>query len=220
MSSKPKLKLDWASYESSKYAVMNWHYSKAMPSGKLVKVGVWENDIFIGVVLFGMGANCNLSKIIHMANTEVCELVRVALNKHKTEVTKIVSIAIKMLKKFCPKLKAIISYADMDQNHEGIIYRAGNWDHIGFVTDEHYLLKGKKVHPRSVGAKYGTRSITWLKKHVDPNVKTIETKGKHRFVYYLDKRTKHKSNAVSNHETEGGSIPTSTLHSKQKDIKL
>ena len=32
------------------------------------------------------------------------------------------------------------------------------------------------------------------------------------------KRTKHKSNAVSNHETEGGSIPTSTLQSKQKTI--
>ena len=215
MNSKTKLKLDWATYKASKYAVMTWHYSKTMPSGKLVKVGVWENDIFIGVILFGLGSTPNLSKILNMKNTEVCELVRVALNKHVNPVTKIISIAIKnFLVKKCPGLNAIISYADMDQGHEGIIYKAGNWQHIGYNNSEYILLKNKITHPRSINAKYGTSSITWLQKHVDKNVKRVKTKGKHRYVYFLKKRVKHKGNAITDQVIEGGSNPTNTLQPK------
>lgn len=54
--SKPTLKLDWCSHEAAKYAVEHWHYSKCMPKSKLAKVGVWEDDRFIGVVMFGVGA--------------------------------------------------------------------------------------------------------------------------------------------------------------------
>ncbi len=213
VNSKSKLKLDWATYEAAKYSVMNWHYSRAMPSGKLVKIGVWENKKFIGTVIYGLGANMNLSKIIGLKCTEVCELVRVALDRHESPVTRIISISLSMLRKLCPGLKAVISYADKDQGHDGIIYRAGNWQHIGYATDEHYLINGIKKHPRTIGAKYGTRSLVWLKKNVDPNVKTIKTKGKHRFVYYLDRRIKHKSNAFPDQGKEGGAIPTDTLQS-------
>jgi len=45
---KVELKLDWCSYQAAKYAVENWHYSKCMPVGKLVKIGVWEDKKYIG----------------------------------------------------------------------------------------------------------------------------------------------------------------------------
>ena len=45
--SKPVLKLDWCSHEAATFAVMHWHYSKAMPKSKLAKVGVWEDGKFI-----------------------------------------------------------------------------------------------------------------------------------------------------------------------------
>ena len=51
------LHLDWCSYEAAKYAVEHWHYSHSLPIGKLVKIGVWEDDQFIGAVVFGYGAN-------------------------------------------------------------------------------------------------------------------------------------------------------------------
>ena len=41
---------------------MHWHYSQAMPAGKLVTFGVWEHGRFVGAVLYGRGANHNLSK--------------------------------------------------------------------------------------------------------------------------------------------------------------
>ena len=55
MQEKPKLKVDWATHEAAKHSCVNWHYSKCLPAGKLVKIGAWENSKFIGVVIFSRG---------------------------------------------------------------------------------------------------------------------------------------------------------------------
>ena len=80
---KTNLKISWATFESTKYACLNWHYSKCVPVGKLVKIGAWEDNKFIGVVLFGRGANQHLGKPYNLEQTECVELVRIALNRHK-----------------------------------------------------------------------------------------------------------------------------------------
>lgn len=56
------LHLDWCSYEAAKFACEKWHYSKCIPKSKLVKIGVWEHDVFVGVVIFGVGATHDLVK--------------------------------------------------------------------------------------------------------------------------------------------------------------
>jgi hypothetical protein len=221
MNKKPKLKLDFCSYEAAKWSCLNLHHSKKVPRGKLVKIGVWEDNKFIGCIIYGLGATHNLSRILDMKKTEVCELVRVALGKHHNEVTKMIKISLKILSSNNPGLKAVISYADKDQGHNGGIYRGGNWEHIGMATDQHYALFGKKVHPKSVVMKYGTRSLKWIRENVDKDVSLIETKGKHRFVYYLDKkmRAKHKSNALTDQVRKGGAVPTSTLQTTKESKK-
>ena len=75
---KAELKLDWASYEAAKHACAHWHYSKAMPATKLVKIGVWEYGKFIGVVIFSRGAAPHLGDPC-LPQTDICELTRVAL---------------------------------------------------------------------------------------------------------------------------------------------
>ena len=75
------LHLDWASHESCKYAVEHWHYSRSLPVGKLVKIGVWEDKKFIGCVIFARGANMNIGKPYGLDQTECVELARVALSK-------------------------------------------------------------------------------------------------------------------------------------------
>lgn len=156
------IKLDFCSFDAAKYAVMNWHYSKAMPAGKLVKIGVWENSIFIGVVLFGRGANQYVPQSLGLKLTECCELVRVALNKHTAPTTQIVSVALRLLRKSNEGIKTVYSYADLtNQGHLGIIYKAGNWKQHGIRRSDggHYLDKdGKIVHNRSLNAKYGSKT--------------------------------------------------------------
>jgi len=194
---KPKLLVAYCSHEAAVFAVMNYHYSKTMPSGKLIKFGIWENDIFIGSIIYGRGANNNLSKMLDYKNNQVCELVRVALGKHLSQVTHLIAITIKMLKKTNRDLEVIFSYADRDQGHEGTIYKAGNWKVLGgLVKDQSLYINGKVSHPRSLVSKYGSRSIKFLTEKVDKNAKYIATKGKIRYVYALSKeaamRIKHK----------------------------
>ncbi len=81
------LRIDWATRESAKYACENWHYSKCMPVGKTIKIGAWENGKFIGVIIFSYGANNNGAKSFGLKQDEACELTRVALTSHKSQVT-------------------------------------------------------------------------------------------------------------------------------------
>lgn len=83
---------------------------------------MWENDVFIGVVLFGQGATPEIGSPYGLKGTEICELTRIALNKHKTPVSRIISIALRFLRSHCPGIKMVVSFADGGQNHHGGIY--------------------------------------------------------------------------------------------------
>jgi len=138
------LKLDFCSHKAAKFACENWHYSKKTPVNKLVKIGVWESKKFIGVILFGVGASATAHIQYSLGRFQVCELVRVALKRHKAPVSRMIKIAIILLKKECPGIKLITSFADTYQGHTGGIYQAGNWVYTGTsskVTE--YFFNGK-----------------------------------------------------------------------------
>ena len=160
MSEKVDLRLDWCSYEAAKYAVEHWHYSKCMPIGKLVKIGVWEDNKYIGAVIFGYGNNQFQGVAYGLVQTQICELLRIALTEHKTPVTKISSIALKMLKQSNKGMRLVVSYADPEQGHNGAIYQAGNWVFIGTggSNEAFYDESGKRVHSRLVG-KGGVKNV-------------------------------------------------------------
>ena len=139
MSSRPELRLDWCGHDAAKYAVEHWHYSECLPAGKIVKVGVWEDSVFIGCVLFSRGANNNLGSPYNLKQIEVAELTRVALNKHTAPVTRIVSIALRFLRLNSPGLRLIISYADPLKGHHGGIYQGGGWIYCGASPRTHFL---------------------------------------------------------------------------------
>lgn len=178
---------------AARHAVMKWHYSKAMPSGKLVKFGVWENQIFIGAVIFGRGATPHLGSPYQLQQTELCELVRVALNKHEAPVTQIVAESIRQLKQTNPGLRLIVSFADPDEGHHGGIYQAGNWVYNGTSPSARFFkIKGKKTHPRSVGAMGGVQSLEWVQANLDSAAEIIVTAPKLRYLYPLDKPMRRK----------------------------
>lgn len=195
MQEKTKLKIDWASFEAAKYACENWHYSKVIPVGKLVKVGAWENEKFIGCVIFGRGANNNMLKPFGLMADEGCELVRIALKKHETPVSKILSLSLKFLKKQSSELRLVVSYADADQGHHGGIYQATNWIYDGLKnanTMGAFIINGKKTHRKSVHSKGIKQTIVAVQKHLDPNASIFYTKGKHKFLMPLDKEMHDK----------------------------
>ena len=182
---KPQLKLDWCSHEAAKYAVEHWHYSKCMPKSKLVKIGVWEDDKFTGVVIFGVGATADLVKRYELKSTEGCELVRVALREHKTPVTRIISIALKMLKKLNPGLRLVVSFADPEQGHVVGIYQGGGWIYAGnSQASDEYIFQGKRWQGRAFRNKY-----KGMEHH--PSVKIVKGSSKYRYLMPLDDEIRH-----------------------------
>lgn len=215
--SKVKLKIDWATHEAAKYACENWHYSKCLPVGKLVRIGAWENGKFIGVVLFGRGASPNLGNKFDLGQDQCAELVRIALSSHISPVSRILSIAIRYLRKTNKKLRLIVSFADPDKGHHGGIYQATNWIYSGdSASTVELFVDGRWVHWR--GGFYNKTNKT--EKRLMP--------GKHRYLMPLDsdmkklilplakpypkRATSIDSDAANIQLAEGGATPTVALN--------
>lgn len=173
------LRLDWCSHDAARYAVEHWHYSKSMPAGKIVKIGAWEQGQFIGCVLFSRGANNNIGKPYGLSQIEVCELTRVALSGHVAPVSRIVSIAIKMLRTQSPGIRLIVSYADPEQGHIGGIYQAicpcsGSAYTGHSQAQREVALGGAIVHKRTINSMFGSvkgfekSAMMWKHKYVCP----------------------------------------------------
>lgn len=183
------LRLDWCTYDAAKYACKHWHYSGTVPAGKLVKVGVWESGKFVGAILFARGASDAIGKPYDLQQTEVCELVRVALRKHQAPVSRILAVALRMLAKSQPGLRLVVSYADPAENHHGGIYQATNWLYVGDTKPDFAVIDshGKRWHSRMVSTSGYKTSFGVRKRTIKPSEGTrVVLPGKHKYLYPLD----------------------------------
>lgn len=223
-SARPELRLDWCSHAAAKYAVEKWHYSRRMPIGPMVKVGVWESARFIGCVLFARGNTPTLGQRYGLKMTEVAELTRVALDRHLSPVSRIVAVAVRFVRRACPGLRLIVSFADPSHGHHGGIYQAGGWIYAGDSEPSwQWLHEGRWKHNREItsgafGKGRKVENYAVLPRRLLPP--------KHRYLMPLDdamraqiaplarpypKRAKHHGDAPVDQAGEGGSIPTRTL---------
>jgi len=181
------LRLDFCSREAAAFAVRAFHYSHSLGAGRLVCVGAWEAGAFVGAVIFGRGASSEIGSPFGLNQSEVCELVRVALGPHTAPTSRIVSVAVRLLRRLCPGLRLIVSYSDPEHGHVGTLYQACGWLYIGRTNSESLIrLNGRLLHPRTVASRYRTRSIDWLREHVAADAGHVRTLPKHRYVLPLD----------------------------------
>jgi len=225
---KADLRLDWCSYQAAKWAVEHWHYSKTMPVAKKVSVGVWESGEFIGAVIFSWGANPNLSKMFGLSMIECVELVRVALTDHVSPVSRIVSIACKMLEKQSPGVRLLVSFADTRENHHGGIYQAAGWIYTGTTSEKFdFMLNGKLLQRRS----YTGRNFGGTRRRVPDGAIKVMSPVKYRYLLPLDPAMRAQieplrkpypkrvprgageiDNAASTNSQTGGASPTAPLY--------
>lgn len=186
MNLNPNLKLDWVSYQTAKWAVEHWHYSRQLPKSKQNYIGVWENDQFIGIIVIGNSVASRLGKRYGLNEYQVAELTRIALKTgHLNPVSKIAMIAVRMVKKLNPGLRLLVSFADPKQGHNGAIYQAMNWIYTGETeANKRYLYKNKW--------RYDTKFSQMLKTRPElEKVLPIKIlKPKYRYLYPLDKEMK------------------------------
>jgi hypothetical protein len=163
---KPELLIEPATRAECQIAVEKWHYSRKLPAVLANTFRVLEDGRFIGCVMFGCGANYLIGSPFRLSQSRCLELTRVALNAHKTPVTRIISICLRLLCEANHDLRVVVSYADPEQGHEGTIYRAGNWHYLGITKPQRHFLGG--VHKRTGwgrgyskegGTRYGRKRV-------------------------------------------------------------
>ena len=190
------MRLEIASHKAIKYACMNFHYAKAVPVNTFGYSVFNDKNEWCGVILYGTGANNNLAMQYNLNQGNVLELVRVALNGKQESTSKSLAISLRLIKHKIPLCKLIISYADKDQNHNGIIYQATNWYYTGQSMlnkkDASYIIDGKRIHGKTISDKckrYGLSKNIENAKKVYKAKEVVEyiTKGKIKYIYPLDK---------------------------------
>lgn len=178
-----------ASRKAIKIACLKFHYAGRIPTAGAVGFSVFnDNNEFCGVVLFGSGATPKMGAQYGLRTGQIMELTRVALNGKQGITTKAVAIAIRLLKKKRPLLKMLVSYADMDQKHNGTIYQAMNWIYVGQTSKGTTFFidrNGEKRHPRIVGLKSKQYGISREESIKRLGFHPIKTSAKHKYLYPL-----------------------------------
>lgn len=194
------MRLAIATYNAVKYACLTFHYAKAVPLS-LCSFAVYNaKGEWCGCIVYSSGANQHQGKKFGLVQGEVCELVRMALNGKQESTSKALALSLKLLKKYNPLLKLVVSYADCDQEHTGIIYQATNWIYEGLMEQNggtpKYKVQGKVTHGRTIAKRGWKQSIEWIRKFKDPNAELVYTKGKHKYLFPLVPDIKKKCMAL------------------------
>jgi hypothetical protein len=175
------MRLEKASNKAIKFACMNFHYAKVMPVVSIAYSVFNDKNEWCGVITFGGGAGANMGMPYGLRYGQYLELTRMALNGKQQSTSKAMSIAIRLIKKNCPSIKLLISYADKAQNHYGTIYQATNWYFVEDIksSGEEVFYKGKWTH---------NRMSSQVSKEFYKSLPKRKKSGKYKYIFPLEKK--------------------------------
>jgi hypothetical protein len=178
------MRIEKASKEAVKYACLKFHYAKVVPAQYIGYSVFNDKDEWCGVITYSGGACSSLGDKFGLVYGQYLELTRMALNGKQEQTSKALSISIKQIKKDCPTIKLLVSYADKGQNHLGTIYQATNWIYIeeNESSGTDYFYNGKWRHDRTLNTKFKGDNRKQLK-----SMPSRKRAGKIKYIYPLTK---------------------------------
>lgn len=173
--------------------IEQWHYSKSINGVKSTYCfGLFDNDRLIGAMLFGDVGMANAWKKYAKNREDILELRRLCCidNTPKNTESYFIGKCLKYLKKSTP-IRYVISYADSNQGHEGVIYKATNFEYRGMTSSGRVIVRlsdGKQYHDKTIRTKYKGKLKPFAQKIKDQleSGEAIykKTMGKH--IYYME----------------------------------
>ena len=133
--------------------IEQWHYSGNV-NGLMVShcFALYHDDEMIGAMIYGGLAMANAWKKYADKPSEVIELRRLCCidDTPKNTESYFIGHTIRWLNKNTD-YKVIVSYADAHYGHEGIIYKASNFNLIGQTAKSKVIMWGeKKYHDKTI----------------------------------------------------------------------
>lgn len=110
----------------------------------------------VGAMIYGKLAMANAWKKYGDSVDEVMELRRLVLvdDTPKNSESYFIGRTLRWLKANT-KVKTLVSYADPNYGHSGVIYRATNFEHVGMTAPGKVIVwNGKKYHDKAIRTKY------------------------------------------------------------------
>ena len=164
-----------------------------------------NTEKLIGVMTYGHPVSNraigSITKTISLALDNVLELTRlVVLDETGTNTESwFIGQTFDWLKKNAPEVKVLVSYADPEQSHTGGIYRATNWLYQGcgyskLMPDYSIRISEDELwtHSRTVGSRWGNKSVANLAKSIGQTFYRKEETAKHRYIYFLCSKKEKK----------------------------
>lgn len=137
--------------------IEKWHYSKSingLRSDYCFKL--MDGEIIIGGMIYGGMAMANQWKKYGNSDKEVIELRRLVLvddTKRNAE-SYFIGRTLRWLKQHT-NIKIVVSYADPEYGHSGVIYKASNFKLVGQSSKGKVIIwNGKKYHDKTIRTKY------------------------------------------------------------------
>ncbi len=156
-----------------------------------------DQELLIGCVVYaqpvGRSAAASISDKITI--DQVFELVRLFIHDGygRNIESYCISQTFKKLNEEFPSIKVVISYADSEQGHRGIIYQATGFIYQGnssLALMPNYSISLTKdpykwVHSRTVSETYGSHNVEHIKKCIGKTFWRKKESTKHRYVYII-----------------------------------
>jgi hypothetical protein len=148
--------------------------------------GLVIDGMIEGVCVFGQPSPPIQRSAFKDRDFKLYELARLVVQTgQKNAASFLIGRSLAMLEGPC----AVVSYADSEYGHVGIVYQATNWLYTGATIshDVIYVVDGKRVQPITLRDRLGiTRPKKWA---MENNIETIKPKAKHRYFQFVgDKR--------------------------------
>jgi len=151
---------------------------------------LFDNERLVGVVVYGTPSSSSLRKGICGVEESfnVAELTRLWIEDGTPKNTEsyLIGNTLKLVDK-----EIIVSYAEIQQGHLGIVYQATNWLYTGLSAKRtNWTIEGIDKHCQTIADKYTAKEIR--EKYGD-KFKLVDRPRKHRYVYFnADKRRKRE----------------------------
>lgn len=116
------------------------------------------------------------------------ELSRLVVQTSKKNAASfLVGNSLKMLDAPC----AVVSYADTEQGHAGVVYQATNWVYTGHTVshDKAYLVDGKRTHPMTLRDRGITDPARWAREN---RIESVPPMPKHRYFQFVGSKSQKK----------------------------
>lgn len=145
----------------------------------------------VGAMFFGRMAMRNQWKKYGEQEADVIELRRLCCidDTPKNAESFFIARALRHLRKHTA-IKTVVSYADAEHGHTGVIYRAANFEHRGLATGAKVIVLGeRRYHDKAIRTRYKGELKPFAKRLVaalaSGEAHYANTAGKHCYVYRL-----------------------------------